>query len=54
MFLCSMENGVIQAYYTVHARKALKNITPFPRTNEVIQNIRLCEQIAVTLDTSKR
>ncbi|CAF2768723.1 unnamed protein product [Rotaria sp. Silwood2] len=54
IFLCSMENGVIQAYYAAQAREAFKNMPSFPRTNEVIRTVQLLEGTAVTLDGSKR
>ncbi len=54
IFLCSMANGVIQAYYAKHAREAYKKMPSFPRTNEVIRTVQLLEKTAVTLDGSKR
>ena len=54
MFLCSLENGVIQTYFAKHARRANKNMSSFPRTNEVIRTVQLLEKTAVTLDRSKR
>ncbi|CAF4495266.1 unnamed protein product, partial [Rotaria sp. Silwood2] len=54
LFLCSMENGVIQAYYATQTREASTNMPSFPRTNEVIRTVQLLEKTAVTLDGSKR
>ncbi|CAF3919171.1 unnamed protein product, partial [Adineta steineri] len=54
LFLCSMENGAIQAYFGSHARKAYKSMPFFPRTNQVIRTVQLLEKTAVTLDDSKR
>jgi hypothetical protein len=54
MFLCSMENGVINAYHSFAARDAFKKIPPFPRTTELIDTIQLSGTKAVTLDISKQ
>ncbi|CAF4640102.1 unnamed protein product [Rotaria socialis] len=54
LFLCSMENGVIQAYFAKQARDAYKSMPSFPRTNEVIRTVQLFQKTAITLDGSKR
>ncbi|CAM4823526.1 unnamed protein product [Rotaria magnacalcarata] len=54
LFLCSMENGVIQAYFAKQAREAYKSMPSFPRTNEVIRTVQLLQKTAITLDGSKR
>lgn len=54
LFVCSTENGVVQVYSTKHARETYKNMTHFPRTNELIRTVQLIENTAVTLDGSKR
>ncbi|CAF4090255.1 unnamed protein product [Adineta steineri] len=54
MFLCSMENGAINAYNSQVAREAFKKIPPFPRTTELINTIQLSGKHAVTLSVSKQ
>ncbi|CAF0992020.1 unnamed protein product [Adineta ricciae] len=54
LFLCSLENGAINAYHSFAAKDAAKKIPPFPRTTEVIHSLQLYGKIAVTLDKSKR
>ncbi len=54
LFLCSMQNGTINAYHGFAAREAFKKIPPFPRAREVIGTIKLSQTKAVTLDVSKR
>ncbi len=54
LFLCSMQNGVINAYHSAAARDAFKKIPPFPRTTELIGTIQLSQTKAVTLDQSKQ
>jgi hypothetical protein len=54
MFLCSMQNGVINAYHGLGAREAFKKIPPFPRTTELIGKIKLSGIKAITLDKSKK
>jgi hypothetical protein len=49
-----MENGMIQVYFSVQARKAFKTIPRLPRTNELISKIQLHGQTALTLDKSSR
>ncbi|UJR18077.1 hypothetical protein I4U23_004977 [Adineta vaga] len=54
MFLCSMENGAIHAYYAKTARKSFQEMPSFPRTNQKIETIQLYGNKAFTLDHSKR
>ena len=54
MFLCATQDGAVQAYMSVHARAALKNISPLPRADQAPKTIQLLRSIAVTLDTAKR
>ena len=54
LFLCSLENGAINAYHSFVAKDAAKKIPPFPRTTEVIHSLQLYGKTAVTLDKSKR
>ncbi|CAF5175279.1 unnamed protein product, partial [Rotaria sp. Silwood1] len=53
-FLCSMQNGAINAYYGYKAREAFKKIPPLPRTTELIGTIQLSGTKAVTLDSSNK
>ena len=54
IFLCSLENGMMQAYSTKQAREALAKVPAFPRVNQKIQALELLQGTAVTLDTSRR
>jgi hypothetical protein len=54
LFLCSMQNGVINAYHSLAAREAFKKLPPFPRTTQLISMIELSGTKAVTLDVSKQ
>ena len=54
LFLCSMENGVINAYHAVAARNAFKSISPLPRSTQTIDTIQLSGTKAITLDLSKQ
>ena len=54
LFLCSMQNGTINAYHSFSAREAFKKIPPFPRAKQVIRTIKLSQTKAITLDVSKR
>ncbi|CAF2516523.1 unnamed protein product [Rotaria sp. Silwood2] len=54
LFLCSMQNGVINAYHGFAAREACKKLPPLPRTTELIGTIQLSGTKAVTLDISKQ
>ncbi|CAF3724767.1 unnamed protein product [Rotaria socialis] len=54
LFLCSMQNGVINAYHGFAARQALKKLPPLPRTTELVSTIQLSGTRAITLDASKR
>ncbi|CAF3642827.1 unnamed protein product [Rotaria sordida] len=54
LFLCSMQNGVINAYHGFAAREAFKKLPPLPRTTELIGTIQLSGTKAITLDISKQ
>ncbi|UJR16165.1 hypothetical protein I4U23_003075 [Adineta vaga] len=54
LFLCSLQNGAINAYHTFAAHNAAKNIPPFSRTTEVIDSIQLSGTNAITVDILKQ
>ncbi|CAF1355188.1 unnamed protein product [Rotaria magnacalcarata] len=54
LFVCSMANGSFHVYYTPQVRESFKNIPLLPRANERIRMVKLLNDIAITLDDSKR
>ncbi|CAF3243596.1 unnamed protein product [Rotaria sp. Silwood2] len=49
-----MDNGVIHMYQTAQIREAYEIMPPFPRTNNIIETMKLYDTIAVTLDSQRR